>query len=158
MPEPRGGQYLTDQLTLFLPGGQSLPTLYYWHPKKFSPSGITEKAMFSSVLCSKLGAKHWPLLFKYILQLRNLAEIRLHLTIRVFWAVSIFYFIILSILQASLKSNLNNRSIQMMRKYETELKSLKFRFMFCKSKIIWHLRVHFRWAKIDLDITDDTSN
>ena len=35
---------------------------------------------------------------------------KLHLTIRVFWAVSIPYFIILSILQASLKSNLNNQS------------------------------------------------
>ena len=52
MPEPGGGpvgpvgplnpQYLADQLTLFQPGVQILPTLYYLHPQIFSPSGITE--------------------------------------------------------------------------------------------------------------------
>ena len=44
----------------------------------------------------------------------------------------------------------------MMRKYETGLKSLKFRFTFCKSKIIWHLKVYFGWARIYLDVTDYT--
>ena len=30
----------------------------------------------------------------------------------------------------------------------------QFRFMFCKSKIIWHLKVYFGWARIYLDVTD----
>ena len=47
MPEPGGGalrpQFLADQLTLFQPGGQTLPTLYYWRPQIFSPPGIPEQ-------------------------------------------------------------------------------------------------------------------
>ena len=42
MPELGGGlQYLTDQLTLFLAGGQIIPIYYYWHPQCFSHSDIT---------------------------------------------------------------------------------------------------------------------
>ena len=46
MPEPwRQGchwhpNFLADLITLFQPGEQILPTLYYWHPQIFSPSGI----------------------------------------------------------------------------------------------------------------------
>ena len=34
-------QYLADQLTLFQPGRQIIPTYYYWHPQCFSPTGIS---------------------------------------------------------------------------------------------------------------------
>ena len=44
MPE-RGTQFVADQLNLFQPGGQILPTLHYWHPQIFSPSGITEASL-----------------------------------------------------------------------------------------------------------------
>ena len=31
-------QILEDQLTLFQPGGQIMPTKWYWHPRIFRPS------------------------------------------------------------------------------------------------------------------------
>ena len=41
MPE-RGTQFVADQLNLFQPGGQILPTLLLLAPQFFLPSGITE--------------------------------------------------------------------------------------------------------------------
>ena len=35
---PLAPHFLVDQLTLFQPGRQILPNLYYWHPQIFRPS------------------------------------------------------------------------------------------------------------------------
>ena len=37
-PPPLRPRLLADQLTLFQPGRQFLPNLYYWHPQIFRPS------------------------------------------------------------------------------------------------------------------------
>ena len=43
-------QYLADQLTLFRPGRQIIPTYYYWHPQYFSPFGITGQIKYLNLI------------------------------------------------------------------------------------------------------------